>query len=93
MSFVQEIYYIVDEGGHRYWTFTCESPEEAYPAYVQIFDRVAQSFTPLGGSSTTAPDGGFLSDPTTVLILAVLAVTGAAAAMVFLVARWYRSKR
>ena len=93
VSFVQEIYYIVDEGGHRYWMFTCESPEGAYPAYVQIFDKVALSFTPLGGSSTTTSDGWFLSDPTTVLILAVLAVTGAAAAMVFLVARWYRSKK
>ncbi len=92
MSLVQEIFYIVDEGKHQYWLFTCESPEEAYPAYAQIFDKVAQSFTPLGKSSTTAAGGGLLSDPTTVLMIAVLGITGAAAAIVFLVAQRYRSR-
>jgi hypothetical protein len=92
MSVVQEIYYIVDEGNQRYWMFTCESPEEAYPTYVQIFDKVAQSFTPLSRSSTTATNGGLFSDPTTVLMIAVLAVTGVAATIVFLVAQRYRSK-
>lgn len=91
-SVVQEIYYIVDEGKQRYWLFTCESPEEAYPAYVQIFDKVVQSFTPLSGAGTTTAGGGLLSDPTTVLMIAVLAITGAAAAIVFLVAQRYRSR-
>lgn len=92
MSVVQAIYFIVDEGDHCYWMFTCESPEEAYPFYVQIFDKVAQSFTPLGSSSTPTTSGGLLSDPTTVLMIAVLAVTGVAAVVVFLVAQRYRPR-
>lgn len=92
MSVIQEIYYIVDESAHRYWMFTCESPEDVYPTYAAVFDKVAQSFTPLSRTNISNPDGGLLSDPTTILMIAVLAITGAAAAIVFLVARRYRSR-
>jgi hypothetical protein len=92
MSLVQEIYYIVDESGHRYWMFTCEAPEDAYHTYAQIFDKVAQSFTPLSKSSTSTMDGGLFSDPTTMLMIAVLAVTGVAAAIVFVVVKRFRPR-
>jgi len=92
LSVVQEIYFIVDEENHRYWRLTCEAPEEAYVSYVQVFDKVAQSFAPLSSSNAPTTSGGLLSDPTTMLMIAVLVVTGAAAVIVFLVAKRYRPR-
>ncbi|MBI0584301.1 MAG: hypothetical protein ISF22_08755 [Methanomassiliicoccus sp.] len=91
ISLVRQVYYIVDEGTHQYWKFTCEAPEEAYLAYQPIFDKVAQSFS-LISKDAASGGGGFFSDPGTVMIIAVLAVTAAVAAIVFLIGMRYRRR-
>ncbi|MDW5562464.1 MAG: hypothetical protein SA339_04485 [Methanomassiliicoccus sp.] len=89
ITMIQEVYYIVDGPSHRYWMFTCETPEGAYQSYAPIFDRVAQSFSPLSRAGAPSAESGPISE--TVLVFAVLGII-AAATIILVVAKRYRPR-